>query len=380
MLVALAFMIAGGLSVIARYTGGLGAVTNLNNSNPWGMWIGFDVLSGVALAAGGFVIAATVHIFRLERYHALVRPAILTAFLGYLAVILGLLVDLGRPWNAPWPSPCARDDECWVLDLQSSRPDDFDPNDQMVYQSLADQISIAIENAKAYAVERQTVERLRELDRIQSQFLANMSHALRTPLTSIIGFSRMMLKELDGPITDVQHTDLDAIHHSGLELLGLINDMLELSQLDLGTAPFTLAKVDLTEIIEGVMATARALACGKPVQLCQEIPADLPVLYTDSRRVRQVILALVSNAVKFTDEGSILLRVIRENGHMTISVSDTGPGIPEPERARLFSNRSGETFSKLLLSTASSATSITRPRKVSSSGWSKACLASSRSR
>jgi Ni/Fe-hydrogenase subunit HybB-like protein len=84
---------------LARFSFGLGRTTALTDVNPWGMWIGFDVLAGVALAAGGFVIAATVHIFRLEKFHALVRPAILTAFLGYLAVIFGLLMDLGRPWN-----------------------------------------------------------------------------------------------------------------------------------------------------------------------------------------------------------------------------------------------------------------------------------------
>jgi Ni/Fe-hydrogenase subunit HybB-like protein len=89
--------------IVARYTLGLGLTTDLGDLTPWGMWIGFDVLAGVALAAGGFVIAATVHIFRLERYHGIVRPAILTAFLGYLAVIFGLMVDLGRPWNIVQP-------------------------------------------------------------------------------------------------------------------------------------------------------------------------------------------------------------------------------------------------------------------------------------
>jgi Ni/Fe-hydrogenase subunit HybB-like protein len=84
---------------VARYARGLGATTALTDANPWGLWIGFDVLSGVALAAGGFVIAATVYIFHLERYRALVRPAVLTAFLGYVAVALGLMIDLGRPWN-----------------------------------------------------------------------------------------------------------------------------------------------------------------------------------------------------------------------------------------------------------------------------------------
>ncbi len=84
---------------LARYVRGLGATTALSDSNPWGLWVGFDVLSGVALAAGGFVVAAVVYIFRLERFHDLVRPAILTAALGYVAVALGLMVDLGRPWN-----------------------------------------------------------------------------------------------------------------------------------------------------------------------------------------------------------------------------------------------------------------------------------------
>ena len=84
---------------ISRYARGLGATTALTDATPWGLWIGFDVLSGVALAAGGFVLAATVYIFHLDRYHGLVRPAVLTAFLGYIAVALGLLADLGRPWN-----------------------------------------------------------------------------------------------------------------------------------------------------------------------------------------------------------------------------------------------------------------------------------------
>jgi Ni/Fe-hydrogenase subunit HybB-like protein len=84
---------------VVRFLRGLGATTALTDLTPWGFWIGFDVMGGVALAAGGFVVAATVYVFRLERYHAIVRPAVLTAFLGYLAVVGGLLFDLGLPWN-----------------------------------------------------------------------------------------------------------------------------------------------------------------------------------------------------------------------------------------------------------------------------------------
>jgi signal transduction histidine kinase len=225
-----------------------------------------------------------------------------------------------------------------VLELHSSRLDDFDENEQVLYQSLADQISIAIENARAYALERETVERLRELDRLQSQFLTNMSHALRTPLTSIIGFSRVLLKELDGPLTETQSADLTAIYESGRQLLGLINDMLELSRLELGVAPFSPGAVDLREIIEGVMATTRALARGKAVQIYENVPADLPILYTDGQRVRQVVLALLSNAVKYTDEGSIYLEARIDDGHVTISVRDTALAIPSDELERIFSD------------------------------------------
>lgn len=92
-IVLLAFSLA-----IYRFYGGLGVATNLNDSFPWGLWIGFDMLCGVALAAGGFVLAGAVHIFGLRRYEPFVRPAIVTAFLGYLLAIIGLLLDLGRPW------------------------------------------------------------------------------------------------------------------------------------------------------------------------------------------------------------------------------------------------------------------------------------------
>jgi len=225
-----------------------------------------------------------------------------------------------------------------VVHLQSSRPEDFGENDQMVYQSLADQISIAIENAQAYAVERETVKRMQRLDRIQAEFLTNMSHALRTPLNSIIGFSRVVLKDLDGPLTDLQRTDLTTIYDSGRQLLGLIDDMLELSHLDLGTAPFAIAPVGLGEIIAGVMATTQALARNKPIHFYEEVPEDLPVLYTDGRRVRQVMLALLTNAVKYTEAGSIRLHVAADDAQITISVEDSGLGIPWEEREQIFSD------------------------------------------
>jgi Ni/Fe-hydrogenase subunit HybB-like protein len=101
--VAALILLVGVPVIIYRFTFGLGAVTNLSQANPWGLWIGLDVLSGVALAAGGFTLASVVYIFGLKQYHAVVRPAILTGFLGYFFVVVGLVVDLGRPWKLPVP-------------------------------------------------------------------------------------------------------------------------------------------------------------------------------------------------------------------------------------------------------------------------------------
>ncbi len=96
-------LLMGMVLTVLRFTGGLGAVTNLDHNTPWGIWIGFDLLCGVALAAGGYVTSAACYIFGLKKFHSAVRPAILTAFLGYALVVLALTYDVGRPWRLPYP-------------------------------------------------------------------------------------------------------------------------------------------------------------------------------------------------------------------------------------------------------------------------------------
>ena len=98
-----AILLGGAVILAIRFTRGLAATTNLSHTNPWGLWIGFDVMSGVALAAGGFVTSSAVYLFGMKEYKPVVRPAILTGFLGYFLVVLGLLADLGRPWRLPYP-------------------------------------------------------------------------------------------------------------------------------------------------------------------------------------------------------------------------------------------------------------------------------------
>lgn len=223
--------------------------------------------------------------------------------------------------------------------LALGRPPGHPPIDEGEVEFLrivAANLSVAWENARLYQEAVETAERLKEVDRLKSQFLANMSHELRTPLNSIIGFSRVILKGIDGPITEQQRQDLEAIYNSGQHLLGLINDILDISKIEAGKMELTFEPTDLKEIIRGVMSTAIALVKDKPIELQQSVPADLPTIIADSRRVRQVLLNLVSNAAKFTDEGFIRVEARVEGDYVVISVSDSGIGIPPEKLPHIF--------------------------------------------
>jgi PAS domain S-box-containing protein len=228
-----------------------------------------------------------------------------------------------------------------VIDIQSTQAYAFTKDDLSVLQSLADQVAVAIDNARSYELSQQLIKDLREVDQLKSQFLANMSHELRTPLNSIIGFSRVILKGIDGPVSDMQQQDLTAIYNSGQHLLGLINDILDLARIEAGKMELNFEEVHLAEMATSVMSTAKGLVKEKPIQLIQRIPANMPSVRGDTMRVRQVLLNLISNASKFTDEGSITVEAVVQKGptgkmEALIKVTDTGPGISLEDQKKLF--------------------------------------------
>jgi PAS domain S-box-containing protein len=228
-----------------------------------------------------------------------------------------------------------------VIDIQSTQAYAFTKDDLSVLQSLADQVAVAIDNARSYELSQQLIKDLREVDQLKSQFLANMSHELRTPLNSIIGFSRVILKGIDGPVSDMQQQDLTAIYNSGQHLLGLINDILDLARIEAGKMELNFEEVHLSEMTTSVMSTAKGLVKEKPIQLLQHIPSNMPTVRGDTMRVRQVLLNLISNASKFTDEGSITVETIVQKGptgkmEALINVVDTGPGISIEDQKKLF--------------------------------------------
>ncbi|MEW6568355.1 MAG: ATP-binding protein [Chloroflexota bacterium] len=213
-------------------------------------------------------------------------------------------------------------------------------DDRLLAEAAAQQLAVALQDARSYQLTQQALEEMREADRLKTQFLANMSHELRTPLNSIIGFSRVILKGIDGPINETQEQDLTAIYNSGQHLLGLINDILDLSRIEAGKMELAFSEVDLLEIIRSVISTAVGLVKDKPIELAVDLPEHLPPIQADSIRVRQVLLNLISNATKFTERGKVGVsaHVGQSNGRkeVVVSVFDTGPGIAPEHQAKLF--------------------------------------------
>ena len=228
-----------------------------------------------------------------------------------------------------------------ALDIQSSQLNAYSPDDVSILQILADQIAVAIENARSYELSQKALKDMQEVDRLKSQFLANMSHELRTPLNSIIGFSRVILKGIDGPINDTQQQDLSAIYSSGQHLLALITDILDLSKIEAGKMELQFTDINLSDLINSVMSTAVGLVKDKPIRLVQVIPPDLPLVRADATRVRQVIINFISNAAKFTESGAITIEASivdspQRKKEVMVTVIDTGLGIAPEDQSKLF--------------------------------------------
>jgi PAS domain S-box-containing protein len=229
-----------------------------------------------------------------------------------------------------------------VLDVQSNKRDRFSEGDVKIKSILADQLAVAIQNAQLFEQQVEFVDQMRELDRLKSEFLASMSHELRTPLNSIIGYAEVMMDGIDGPLTEDMEEDVSAIHSSGQLLLNLINDILDLAKIEAQQMDLDFAQIDLPRFLKEVAGTTEILLKGKPVEVILEVDGldkpkdDLPVIEADTRRLQQVLNNLLSNAAKFTEQGTITLRSTYNTDHVCISVVDSGIGIEEEKLALVF--------------------------------------------
>jgi len=173
-------------------------------------------------------------------------------------------------------------------------------------------------------------------NRVKSAFLASMSHELRTPLNSIIGFTGIILNELAGPLNLEQKKQLKMVKGSSHHLLNLINDVLDISKIEAGEVEISKEAFNIRQVIDQVVESLRPLAEQKGLSLFVQIDLDIDVVVSDERRIRQILINLVNNAVKFTEEGGVKIACQRQDSAIEVRVTDTGIGIREEDMGKLF--------------------------------------------
>ncbi len=229
-----------------------------------------------------------------------------------------------------------RDGLIGVLDVQDDRSFRFTASELDTFSTLAGQIAVAIENARVFDALKAANQRLQEVDRLKTEFLANMSHELRTPLNSIIGYAELLLMGINGDLDPESARDVQAIYDNGQQLLALINDVLDLAKIEAGRMQLEREAIEVASLLEDVRVRNAGLLLRKPVELKVVVEPDLPPVWADPVRIRQILGNLVSNAVKFTTEGSIYLRAYRQGPDLCLAVEDSGIGIAPEAQASIF--------------------------------------------
>jgi len=241
---------------------------------------------------------------------------------GYRAVLIVPLLGADRIVGA--------------LLVRRKRPGEFSKQTIDVLQTFAAQSVLAIQNARLFQEIGEKSRQLEVASQHKSQFLANMSHELRTPLNAILGYTELILDEIYGETPEKMRSVLERVQRNGKHLLGLINDVLDLSKIEAGQFTLTLAEYSVKDVVHNVFSAVESLANEKKLALRVEMPKNLPVGRGDERRLTQVLLNLVGNAIKFTDEGEVSVKASANNGAYMVSVCDTGPGISTADQGKLF--------------------------------------------
>ncbi len=250
--------------------------------------------------------------------------------IGFAAASIGLALFLGYVISWSLIGPVKRMD----AQLKQIASGDFSHRSEVPNR---DELGALAANLNRMSEELDRLyQQLEAASRHKSQFLANMSHELRTPLNAILGYTELILDKIYGEVPDKVREVLERVQKSGRHLLNLINDVLDLSKIEAGQLVLSLNDYSMKEIVQTVSTAIESLAAEKHLNLKVAVPPDLPRGKGDERRITQVLLNLVGNAIKFTESGEVAIRATASDGQFLVAVSDTGPGIPEQDRQKIF--------------------------------------------
>jgi signal transduction histidine kinase len=223
-----------------------------------------------------------------------------------------------------------------ALVVRRKTPGEFPKQTIDLLQTFAAQSVLAIQNARLFHEIEDKSRQLAEASQHKSQFLANMSHELRTPLNAILGYTELILDDIYGETPAKMRGVLDRVQKNGKHLLGLINDVLDLSKIEAGQLSLSLSDYSLKNVVQTVFSAIEPLATEKQIALKIDLGQELPQGRGDERRLAQVLLNLVGNAIKFTDAGEVSIKGSSANGSFNVAVRDSGPGISTADQAKLF--------------------------------------------
>jgi signal transduction histidine kinase len=250
-----------------------------------------------------------------------------------------LTVDLSRRTNvrAVLSVPMLREDEAiGCILLRNPTPAPYTPRQIELAETFAAQAVIAIQNVRLFTEIQEKSRQLEIASQHKSQFLANMSHELRTPLNAILGYTEMMVDGLYGELPQKASATLDRVQSNGKHLLGLINDVLDLAKIEAGQLAITVEPYVVGDMVTTVLSATESLARTKGIGLSSNVAPGLPSGTGDARRLTQVLLNLVGNAIKFTDQGSVEVRAAQVGDTFELSIVDTGFGIAPDDQKKIF--------------------------------------------
>jgi signal transduction histidine kinase len=222
------------------------------------------------------------------------------------------------------------------LVVRRRAPGEFQKETVDLLQTFATQSALAIQNARLF---REIESKGRELEiasKHKSDFLANMSHELRTPLNAILGYTELILDKIYGDVPETIQEVLERVEKNGRHLLGLINDVLDLSKIEAGQLVLSLDDYSMKEVVHTVVTSVESLAAEKNLELKVSVSPEVAHGKGDQQRISQVFLNLVGNAIKFTEAGEVRIEATASNDTFVLSVSDTGPGLSEADQQRVF--------------------------------------------